>query len=254
MWKHLWVIALVAGGAVAQEEEASSDETTLQIENEDNWLHGWSGSAEVGLNGSDGNTERLNLRAGIGGERDTSKMRTTFDLTYSYAEDDGEDTENRFRAKGFNEWKIEDPWSLFVQGSATYDEFQDWEWLLTAAGGVGYKFIDNDKTFLQGLLGAGISKEIKGTKNEIVPEGLIGLDFNHKLTERSEIYADFTFYPALDNFGPYRFEGNAGYKVLLDEAMNLSLKLGISDRYDSEPGEGFKRNDIDYFAVMAFDW
>ncbi|HUT14122.1 MAG TPA: hypothetical protein VMY42_26775 [Thermoguttaceae bacterium] len=39
--------------------------------------------------------------------------------------------------------------------------------------------------------------------------------------------------------------------MLIDQQMNLSLKLGVLDRYDSTPN-GVKPNDLDYTAVLLW--
>ena len=39
--------------------------------------------------------------------------------------------------------------------------------------------------------------------------------------------------------------------MLLDEATNMSLKLGIIDRYDSTPN-GLKPNDLNYSLMLLW--
>ena len=41
-------------------------------------------------------------------------------------------------------------------------------------------------------------------------------------------------------------------ELLLDEATNLSLKVGLLDRYDSTPGIGLQENDVDYFITLLW--
>ena len=43
----------------------------------------------------------------------------------------------------------------------------------------------------------------------------------------------------------------AGWEVLLSHAANLSLKLGLIDRYDSTPN-GLERNDLNYTALLLW--
>ncbi len=214
---------------------------------------GWKWNAEFGLNGSDGNSETLNFRAGLSGKRETSKYDTTVGFIYNYGAEDGHKSKDRFEANIRNDWKLNAPWRLFAQGKVEYDYFQNWDWRWSAYGGVGYEFIKNDKTLLLGRVGVGASQEIGGSENKIVPEGLLGLDYTHKLNERNDIFANVDFYPALDDFGPYRFVAKAGWQIVVDEKSNMSLKLGVEDRYDSTP-EGRKRNDVDYFVMLVFSF
>lgn len=212
---------------------------------------GWKWNVELGLNGSDGNSQTLNFRAGLNGKRETSKTDTTVSFLYNYGSDDGEKSKDRFEANIRNDWKLQSPWRLFAQGKAEYDYFQDWDWRLSGYAGVGYEFIKNDKTTFIGRLGAGASKEIGGKDNSITPEGLLGLDYNHKINDRNEIFANVDFYPSLKDLGPYRFVAKAGWQIVVDEKSGMNLKLGAEDRYDSRP-EGRKRNDVDYFVLLVF--
>jgi hypothetical protein len=51
----------------------------------DSFLKGWKGSIEGGINGSTGNSENFNVRAGLGAKRTTSAMETSAALTYTWA-------------------------------------------------------------------------------------------------------------------------------------------------------------------------
>ncbi len=256
------VLTLAAGALFAQEqqpeapdEEAAPAEEVVDPVMEHSFFRGWEGSAEVGMNGSTGNTERFNLRAGINAERDTERTFTTTSLTYTYAKEDGNDTENRLRFQLRNDWKLADSrWFVFAQGSAEYDEFQDWDARLDGFFGLGYRFIDTERTRLNGRLGTGLSYDIGGSDNRIRPEGLAGADIRHQITERQLFRADVEYLPEYTNFAHYRIRARASYEILVDPEVNLTLKLGVENRYDSDPGAGFKRNDLDYFAVLAWSF
>lgn len=219
------------------------------------FLEGWKGTVEFGLNGSSGNTERVNLRAGLGAARKTDETDTTLNFTYTWARDDGNNTENRARLDARNDWLLGDgPWRLFAKGSFEFDDFQEWDTRASLFGGVGYEFIDTSDTFLLGRIGAGITREFGGDDTGITPEGLLGLDFRHALTERQQINATAEFLPDLEDIGAYRALARASYDILIDPEANLKLKLGVEDRYDSDPGGDFKRNDFDYFALIAWEF
>lgn len=219
------------------------------------WLEGWDGSVSVGLNGSDGNTERLSFRAGLDGLRKTPKLKTRLNSSYTYAQDNGEATENKARIDLRNDWLLpESRWRYFALGSFEYDDFQEWDFRVSAFLGIGYEFIKTERTLLLGRVGAGVSREIGGSRNELIPEALIGGDFEHQLTERQKLSATVDFFPELTRFGPYRFVARAAWEILIDPEVKMSLKIGIEDRYDSTPGEGFKRNDLDYFALLAWSF
>jgi len=215
---------------------------------------GWTGTVEAGLNGSDGNSESLNVRGSIGASRKTSKMETTIGLLYTYGSSDGEESQNRGEFNVKNEWLFgkDSRWGFFAMARAEYDAFQDWDWRLSGFLGPSYAFIRNDRTLLRGRVGFGGSYEIGGDDEEFTPELLIGADFEHKLNDRQKLYASVEYLPSLSEFPEYRVNAKAGWEIVVDPETKMFLKLGIEDRYDSSPGEGNKRNDIDYFATIGW--
>lgn len=219
------------------------------------WLEGWKGGVELGINGTEGNTNRFNFRGGANASRLTETLDTKLSLTYSYAREESRDTQNKAILNGRNDWLLKDSsWRIFGKGALEYDEFQDWDMRITLFGGVGYEFIKTEETLLLGRLGVGARREVGGEDNAWTPEGLIGADFEHQLTERQKVTASIDVYPDLSRAGPYRFEGRAAYEILVDPEVNMTLKLGIVDRYDSTPGAGFRRNDLDYFMVLVWSF
>jgi putative salt-induced outer membrane protein YdiY len=212
----------------------------------------WEGRVEAGLNGSDGNTERFNTRLGAHAVRKTTADVLTLDFIYAKSTQNGDETENKALFTGKNEWLFgDDPWFLYAYTTAEYDAFQAWDVRVTAGLGCGYKWIKNDCTSLATRLGAGFSREIGGPENRFAPELNLGLDLEHKLTERQKFTTTVDVFPDLGDLGEFRAIVKAAWECLIDPTHNLSLQIGVLDRYDSTP-EGAKRNDIDYFALLVW--
>lgn len=252
-----WALGLAAslvssGGSVAFAQEDAAGVAVEEAQPK-SFLEGWKGSIEAGLNGSTGNTERFNFRAGISADRETDSMRTKASSVYTYATEEGDQTESRVFANLRNDWLFaESPWFVWAQGTFEFDEFQDWDLRLSGAVGGGYEFIKNDKTTLLGRAGVGASREIGGSDTSIRPEAVIGGDLTHNFTDRQRFTATADLFPDLDETGEFRFIGTAAYEILIDPENGLSLKLGVSDRYDSTPGSGQKKNDLDYFLLLVW--
>jgi putative salt-induced outer membrane protein YdiY len=214
---------------------------------------GWTGSVELGLNGSEGNSSNLNFRAGFGAERKTEETETKFTFAYSYAKDDGEATESKGQAELRNDWILgkDSPWRVYALGRIEYDEFQAWDWRASAFAGIGYQFFKDEKTTFIGRFGAGASQEYGSEDNRIHPELNLGIDFEHKFTDTQKFTLTLDYYPDLLDLSEYRVVGKAAYEILLDKDNGMTLKVGVEDRYDSSPGDA-KRNDLDYFALLVF--
>lgn len=234
--------------AMSQDEGAGLEE---QAEPQ-GWTEGWESTAEVGLNGSSGNTERFNVRAAAQMDRFVGDEESRLRFTYTYANEDSQVTEQKFRASARHDHLYDGtPWRAFGQGVYDYDQFQDWNHRVSLRAGGGYQFIETEKTDFLGRFGFAATKDLQGSNTAWRPEALAGLEYKQQITAKQsfEFYVDF--FLDLSDTGPYRIEGRAEYAILLDEESNLSLKIGIEDRYDSQPGSA-NRNDVDYYALLSW--
>jgi len=220
------------------------------------FLKGWKGGVEIGLNGSEGNSQSFNVHAGVNLQRKVELYDTKASLTYLRASADNEVTKNRFEANLRNDWIFEkgSPWRYFLEGRYEYDDFQDWQNRLTLSNGIGYAFLENERTTLIGRAGVGVRREWGGDDNRWIPEALVGADLSHKLTERQQLTATLDFYSSLLELSDYRARLQVGWEILVDPETKMSLKIGIEDRYDSEPGGDKKRNDLDYYALLVWSF
>lgn len=247
-------VGIVMAQEGAEQEAGTLEDQEETIEAQKSFWEGWDSTVAVGLNGSTGNTERFNLRAGLNTERLTDHMESRGALVYSLGTDEGNTTENKFKALARNDWLVpSSPWRYFARGTAEYDEFQEWDWLLTANGGVGYEFINDDEFLLVGRLGGGVSQKVGGdvSGDRFRVEALIGGDFVWTINETQKLFVTADFFPAINDYPQYRIESLGGYEIAINQELGLSLQLGYDLKYDSDPGDA-KRTDLDYFAMLAW--
>jgi putative salt-induced outer membrane protein YdiY len=261
-----WLIGVatlcLAGTCLAQDAEAPADPDAPDPAVEEaaapeelGFFGGWEGNVALGLNGSSGNTDNLNLRASFDAKRTTEQIETTVLALFEYAQEDSEDTENRFLIGARNDWLFPDsPWRFFVEGSYELDEFQDWDSRLSGFAGFGYEFINDDKTLLIGRVGAGGSQDYGGEDEDFRPEGLLGLEFSHQISERQKITALTRLFPDLDDTGEYRWNTMAKWQITVDPDLNMNLNVGVENRYDSQPGGDDEKNDFSYFVTLGWSF
>ena len=219
--------------------------------------NGWKRNADLGINGSSGNSETVSIRALIGAERKTDTLETKANIGYVFTNSDGAKSKSRGEANLFNNWFFgaDSKWGWFAQGKIEFDEFQSWKWRFSGATGPSYTFIKNEKTTLRGRVGLGAYYETgKLGDEEVKPELDIGGDLSHTFKEGHKGFVTVDYYPSLDEFPAYRVTAQAGYEILLSKEDQVSLKLGLQDRYDSTPGLGNKRNDVEYFVALSFNF
>ncbi len=80
---------------------------------------------------------------------------------------------------------------------------------------------------------------------------MFGVELDHKLTSRQKLRATAEYYPEWGDFNKYRIRADAGWEVLLDEATNMSLKLGVINRYDTRDS-GPRPNALDYTLLLLW--
>jgi hypothetical protein len=242
---------------VAQDAAQPAAAAAAAPKPEISFWNGWKRNADLGLNGSSGNSETVSVRGLLGTERKTDTLETKANIGYVFTNSEGTKSKSRGEANLFNNWFFgaDSKWGFFAQGKIEFDEFQSWKWRFSGALGPSYTFIKNEKTTLRGRVGFGAYYETgKRGDEEVHPELDLGLDLSHTFKEGHKGFVTVDYYPSLDEFPAYRATAQAGYEIILSKEDQLSLKLGLQDRYDSSPGLGNKRNDIEYFVALSFNF
>jgi putative salt-induced outer membrane protein YdiY len=213
----------------------------------------WNGSFDLGLDGSEGNSETLNFRFGFHAGRTTESSILTLGLDYNKRTAQTQSTTNRLYFDGRMEWLLgQSRWSWFVHDTVEYDEFQPFDVRDTSDIGMGYRLIKNQNTTLIGRLGGGFSHEYGGPENgEYIPEIVFGVQFEHQVSKRQKILASVEYAPDVGYFLRYRIRTQAAWELLLDADRNLSLRMGVLDRYNSLPN-GARPNDLDYALTLIW--
>lgn len=213
----------------------------------------WDGSFDLGLDGSEGNSETFDFRFGFHAKRKTERNVLSLGLDYNKRTAQTLATANRLFFDGRSEWLIGDSrWSWYLHETVEYDEFQPFDVRDTSDVGVGYRLIKNQTTTLIGRLGGGFSHEYGGPENGLyVPEAVFGVQVEHQLSKRQKLLGSVEYAPDVGDFLRYRIRNQAALEILLDEIRNLSLRMGVLERYNSVPN-GAKPNDLDYALMLLW--
>jgi putative salt-induced outer membrane protein YdiY len=246
-------------GAEAVPSEPTKSEKELTVQPLGCWYQPkywlgptWTGSIELGMNGSAGNSDAFSMRAGANLKRETPAWTTALEISHARTTANSVATQNNALGKIKIDRNFGDlPWTAFGVGTAEYDEFKAFDLRLGLHAGLGYKVIKTDTTSLLARLGSGVSHEIGGPDDSYVPEALLGMEFEHKISAKQKLCLKADYFPEWGDFANYRMVTDANWECLLDEASNLSLKIGAIDRYDSTPN-GREANDLDYTVLLLW--
>jgi putative salt-induced outer membrane protein YdiY len=212
----------------------------------------WSGGAEVGLNGSSGNTEILKIRLGADLKYETPENTFIANAFYGLAQQNGILNESKALATFRDEYPFYDGMAWFGQLQIEYDDFREIDFRLALHSGLSFLAYKDEFSTLKLRAGAGATREVGSPDDRWEPEGIFGFDFDMKISDRTSLNVSTDYYPKLDNFQDYRVRSKAAIEILLDQELNIVLRLGAQNRYDSQPGSMTLRNDLDYFMTLLW--
>lgn len=215
----------------------------------------WKQRAEFAYTLNEGNTESSSLRGAYRTKRETEHDKLTIGSVYYRQTEREETTDHKFNAQvNYDRDIAESRWLWFANGRYDWDQFQSWRHRIGGTGGFGYRLIERDTMELILRAGAGGVKEFGSSRNEFIPEGLAGFDFNWDISERQGIESTFRYYPELAEWGEFRTETTAGWRYALDMKDGLDLTAGLLHEYESEVDEGVEQSDLRLFVGIGLDF
>ncbi len=200
---------------------------------------GWSGSADLGYNSTNGNSNSANLKLDTKARHDWAKWALEGTAKSRFAKSDGERSEESYTFGLQGDLKLSDIDYLFAAADYTVDKFSGYDYQASQTVGYGRTLFKNEKHFLKGQLGLGM-RESKDELGETETEALLKPELNY--TYDINEYVSF-----LENlkgsigteYGVY--ESETGIKSKLTN--NLALKASYTVRYTSDVPADRKKTD-----------
>ena len=235
------------------EEPPLEEDVTRWYDYPIRWLSkGWKNHAEFGINGTEGNARTLAIQTGLELKRKTDLDTFAIDFDYRQARNRTETTEDNGRFNvDYDRMVGESSWSMFSKFGMEWDEFKAFDLRVNLNGGLGYHWLRDEQTTLVTRFGAGASRPFGSPVDRWTEEAVFGIDLEHQLTERQKIKGKVDYFPAWSDFSRFRLVSDVSWEVLLDGSENLSLKVGVTDRYDSDP-QGARPNDVYYSMLLLY--
>lgn len=210
----------------------------------------WTSSIDVGLSGSQGNTDTLKLWTGFDLKYDDPNDLAILNALYVLNQANSGELENKGFLFARNELPM-DGIAWYAQGTIEYDDFNAIYLRMASHSGLSLTAVQDGTQLLKVRVGAGGQREWGGGSPSWVLEGQAGLDYEYKLTERTRFLLAADYSPDLEAFATYRVRVRAAFDILLDPQNNIFLRVGAFDRYNSQPF-GSRRNDLDYYLMLSF--
>ncbi|MDA7950814.1 MAG: DUF481 domain-containing protein, partial [Pirellulaceae bacterium] len=213
----------------------------------------WENSFEFGLNGTNGNSDTLNIRMGIDTLYEDEAYKRSLKFKYSNKSNNNQTIAHHINLEGRLEKKLSDRWTYFVHGTTEYDEFKAFDTRVAVDTGFGWDFLKNDINTLTFRAGLGASYEIGGPNDEVKPELVTGISWERKIYDNQKLSFGVEVFPNLEDFADHRVNTTAAWEIDVAPEWGTKLKLSIDDRYDSTPGTA-KHNDLDYGFLLLWDF
>jgi putative salt-induced outer membrane protein YdiY len=229
-----------------------------------NFLHGWTGAANVSLALARGNSDTTSIGTGVTAARPTSTDKTSLYFNTLYTNDGvtGTTTAQTTTAGVRYDHNINPKWFGFGTGDFATDALQELDLRTVVGGGFGWHAIKKDRRQLDvlgGLVWTHESYSSQGTFGDTgyVPSetnSFAALDFGETYTQKLGKTSNFTeqayIFPDLQDTSQYRATVNAGLSTKISSW--LSWQTNFSDVYVTNPPAGTKDNDVILTTGLGF--
>jgi len=220
-----WMIGLLAVAAAGVSSAAHAD---------------WKNKAEIGASFASGNSENESVNGAFVTKYTAEKWGHELGLAGNYGSDGNETTAQRWEFRGQTNYKFTA--KAYAFGAARYedDRFSAYDYQATMAGGLGYRFIDTEKTkfWVQGGPGYRYAKvnETGETEDGLIFRGDVGFDY--QITETTKIVDRFLVETGSDNT---YLQNDLGLEVTIAGA--LGLRVGYQVRHNTDVPAGVDKTD-----------
>ncbi len=225
----------------------------------DSVLSGWKAKISLGANLSKGNTEQSAYSAQASVKRRTASSRFLADLSAYRTKVEDEITKNNIRATGTYDWFYNQKLyfrPIFVEYYR--DPYQNIGSKYTLGAGVGYYFIDTDKTGWDLTAGPAYQRTTFDTVEEGEQEQnssssfYLASNFEREITSRIDFNFDFRYTLAETKAGGDTQYANAGLEIELTD--DIDFDISFVWEHVSNPiadGDGIRPLNDDYKLIFA---
>jgi len=210
--------------------------------------------ANAGLSKTDGNTDTQDIYADA--EFMARTLRNRYTIGGLYKRSEKEDVKTEDKALGYMKYDhfFSKNWYGYAHASGEQDEFKDLDLRATLGVGVGYQFIESERTNLS--LEAGLSYV---DENYIVAEdnsfaaGRWGLKFDHFLLPKSlQYFLYHTGLQSVEDSDDLVLHTQTGFRIPFYKNLNITAQFNWE--YDKSPSPGKKESDYTYLLTLGYLW
>ena len=222
----------------------------------------WKYEVAIDVAGKTGNTEKTTVGGSAKATLDGPEDKLELYVRGHYAKENGVKNEQEIVAGADYERRLKGgSHSLYARVQAEQDKFDNYKLYTTAAAGYGFYVVDTDDFKVR--LRAGLTYIHKTYYDELDDSDDIGVEFgyHHELNIRNfskidaKLVTDVTYQPVFDHFQEdYRVYHESALDIPLTKNGLWSIRLGVSNEYNSRVASTQKRLDTTYFGRLVITW
>jgi len=210
--------------------------------------------ANVGFSMTDGNTNTQDIYADAEFMARTLQNRYTIGGLYKRSED--EDVKTEDKALGYMKYDhfFAKKWYAYANATGEQDEFKDLDLRVTLGVGVGYQFIETDRTNLSVEGGVSYVDEnyILAEDNSFMA-GRWALKFDHFLLPKSlQYFLYHTGLQSVEDSDDLILFTQTGFRIPFYKNLNITAQFNWE--YDKSPSPGKKESDYTYLLTFGYLW
>jgi putative salt-induced outer membrane protein len=215
---------------------------------------GYSGSGELGLSYSTGNTINTSAYGAlkINFSQKNYLVKSTIEAKYQ-SENDTQTEERYIVDIQMNRYYSNDKSYYSLIGTRfEKNKFEDIDLDSTFSLGLGKTLYKTTATQLNGEIGVGYQNTdyiTKGVKSEDQVVGVAKLDLTHQINEQVSFTQDLKY---TSGSTQTKIESNTGFKVKVAEKLNL--KASYKYRHNDNPAPGTKKTDTQTMLTLIYDF
>lgn len=236
----------IAGSALAKDSPVGGDAPATTPAKASPWE--WSAAAGLGL--ADGNAEALNYSIQLLGTYAEGSNEAFLGADYFYADSNGLETANAFRAYGQYNRLLSDRLYLGVFGQYLTDDVANLDSRTDLNLLVGYYLIKNDLTSLALEAGPGYSWSDQGGTTDDYATLRFAERFEHRFNSRAKIWQSLSYVPEISDFGNYLLTAELGIDTQI--TRQWAFRTFVRHQIDSTPAPGFEKGDTSLLFGLAY--
>ncbi len=214
------------------------------------FLTGWDSKANLGFTMTRGNSETSLITSSIALKKQVAKDEYSIGLAYSFSENEGTSTADELT--GLYNWNriLSDTNYLGFKAEGRRDDIAKVDYRIQATATYGNYFVKNDISEFCLEAGPGFTAESLDSDKKNYAHIYVGERAMRKVTDNTQLFQTLSVYKDLSDFEKFNLIFTLGVETKMND--NLSLRVTLENKYESQPAAGALNNDTKLISGVSY--